>query len=117
MTFPLTCCVCNKIILPTESCTSINNDHYHGQCFDRQLAKREKPNRGRAVDHKLRAEARMTEPLHEGEVVGRFRADLLVDTGTVLAVIPAPGGAQAYGIHWESRIEPRAGDAIRRILR
>jgi hypothetical protein len=39
------CCVCNKIILPTESFTSINDAHYHGHCFDRRAAKREKPDR------------------------------------------------------------------------
>jgi len=111
------CCVCYQIILATESGTSINNDHYHGRCFDRQAAKREKPDRGPADDHILRAEARMTEPLHAGDVVGRFRAGVLVDTGTVLAVIPAPGGAQANRIHWGHGIEPRTGDAIRRILR
>jgi len=59
----------------------------------------------------------MSEPLREGDLVGRFRADVLVDTGMVLAVIPAPGGAQASRIHWERGIEPRTGDAIRRIQR
>ena len=60
----------------------------------------------------------MSEPLlHAGDVVGRFRAGLLVDTGTVLAVIPAPGGTKANRIHWQRGIEPRTGDTIRRILR
>jgi len=59
----------------------------------------------------------MSEPLRAGDLVGRFRADVLVDTGTVLAVIPAPGGAQANRIRWERGIEPLTGDAIRRILR
>ena len=38
----MTCCVCDRIILPTESRTSINDTHYHGGCFERQAAKREK---------------------------------------------------------------------------
>jgi len=36
----------------------------------------------------------LTEPLREGDVVGRYRAGLLVDIGTVLEVIPAAGEAQ-----------------------
>ena len=59
----------------------------------------------------------MSEPLRLGDVVGRFRADRLVDTGTVLAVIPATGGAQANRIHWQRGIKPQTGDAIRRIPR
>jgi hypothetical protein len=60
----------------------------------------------------------MSEPLlRAGDVVGRFRAGLLVDTGTVLAVIPAPGGAHANRIHWQRGIKPQTGDAIRRIPR
>jgi hypothetical protein len=55
--------------------------------------------------------------LRAGDVVGRFRAIRLVDIGAVLAVIPAPGGAQANRIHWQRGIEPQTGDAIRRILR
>ena len=30
------CCACEKPILPAESCTTINEAHYHGQCFERQ---------------------------------------------------------------------------------
>jgi len=41
----MTCCVCHKIILATESCTSINDDHYHGHCFERRATTREKPDR------------------------------------------------------------------------
>jgi hypothetical protein len=39
----MTCTVCDKTILPTESRTSINDVHYHGECFARQAAKPKKP--------------------------------------------------------------------------
>jgi hypothetical protein len=102
------CRVCYQIILATESCTSINNDHYHGRCFDRQAAKREKPDRCPADDHR-------TEPLHEGDVLGRFRAGLLVDTGTVFEVITGVGRAQTEKILWARGIEQQTGDDVRRI--
>lgn len=58
----------------------------------------------------------MNEPLREGDVVGRFRAGILVDTGPVLEVIPAAGGAQAEKVRWERGTEPQTGDDVRRIL-
>ena len=37
----MTCRVCHKIILATESHTFINDDHYHRHCLERQTTKRE----------------------------------------------------------------------------
>ena len=58
----------------------------------------------------------MSYSLLEGDVVGRFRAGLLVDTGTVLEVIQTEGGTQAEKILWGRGIEHQTGDDIRRVL-
>jgi len=43
----------------------------------------------------------MNEPLlRAGDVVGRFRADLLIDTGTVFEVITHAGWVQTEKILW-----------------
>jgi len=59
----------------------------------------------------------MNEPLlRAGDVVGRFRADLLVDTGTVFEVITDAGWVQTEKILWSRGVEPQLGDDVRRIL-
>jgi hypothetical protein len=55
-------------------------------------------------------------PLRGGDVVGRFRADLLVDTGTVFEVITDAGWVQTEKILWSHGVEPQLGDDVPRIL-
>jgi hypothetical protein len=54
--------------------------------------------------------------LRGGDVVGRFRADLLVDTGTVFEVITDAGWVQTEKILWSHGVEPQLGDDVPRIL-
>jgi hypothetical protein len=58
----------------------------------------------------------MSDPLREGDVVGRFRAGLLVDTGTILEVNQPEGGTRPEKILWGRGIEHETGDDIRRVL-
>jgi hypothetical protein len=46
------------------------------------------------------------EPLREGDVVGRFRHQLMIDIGTV---------GPAETIRWTRKVEPRPGDEVQRI--
>ena len=58
----------------------------------------------------------MSEPLREGDLVGRFRAGLLVDTGTVFEVTTDAGWAKTEKILWSRGVEPQLGDDVQRIL-
>jgi hypothetical protein len=55
----------------------------------------------------------MSEPLRVGDVVGRFRDGVLVDTGVVQDIIRT---ARPETVLWTLGVKPQEGDDVRRIL-